>query len=165
MNSHLLPALVDSLNNDIHPLKGLFTRLWRVPLTVMVSPVFTVCAENVSSWILTNLLWSCACTPWASTRGAMDATADRIMTAPINTIIVVLIPVVTLHLGLPEKTKIYALLLVVLLPCRQVSSSPSWWYFCRIHHQKPSDRIDKIGLDKRWINSPNALQVVWCPAH
>ena len=47
----------------------------------------------------------------------MDATVDRIMTAPINTIIVVLIPVVTLHLGLPEKTKIYALLLVVLLPC------------------------------------------------
>ena len=69
----------------------------------------------------------------------MDATVDRIMTAPINTIIVVLIPVVTLHLGLPEKTKIYALLLVVLLPCRRVSSSPSWRYFCRIHHQKPSD--------------------------
>jgi hypothetical protein len=68
----------------------------------------------------------------------MDATVDRIMTAPINTIIVVLIPVVTLHLGLPEKTKIYALLLVVLLPCRRVSSSSSGWYFCRIHHQKPS---------------------------
>ena len=50
----------------------------------------------------------------------MDATVDRIMTAPINTIIVVLIPVVTLHLGLPEKTKIYALLLVVQLPCRRV---------------------------------------------
>ena len=45
----------------------------------------------------------------------MDATVDRIMTVPINTIIVVLIPVVTLHLGLPEKTKLYALLLVVLL--------------------------------------------------
>ena len=43
----------------------------------------------------------------------MDATVDRIMTAPINTIIVVLIPVVNLHLGLPEKTKIYALLLEV----------------------------------------------------
>ena len=49
----------------------------------------------------------------------MDATVDRIMTAPINTIIVVLIPVVTLHLGLPEKTKIYALLLEVQLTSRR----------------------------------------------
>ena len=57
----------------------------------------------------------------------MDATVDRIMTAPINTIIVVLIPVVTLHLGLPEKTKIYALLLVVLLTSSSVVKfSPSW---------------------------------------
>jgi hypothetical protein len=40
----------------------------------------------------------------------MDATVDRPMTAPISTINTVLIPFVALHLRLPDKTKIYALL-------------------------------------------------------
>jgi len=110
MNSHLLPALVDSENRDSHALSGLFTRLWSVPDTVNESPVFSVCASNVSSWILTNLLWSCAWTPWPSTWGAMVAIAESPITAPISTIITVLVPFVILHLGLPEKTKIYALL-------------------------------------------------------
>lgn len=46
----------------------------------------------------------------------MDATVDRPMTAPISTINTVLIPFVALHLRLPDKTKIYALLFGVLLP-------------------------------------------------
>ena len=40
----------------------------------------------------------------------MVAIAERPITAPISTIITVLVPFVILHLGLPEKTKIYALL-------------------------------------------------------
>jgi hypothetical protein len=40
----------------------------------------------------------------------MVAIAESPITAPISTIITVLVPFVILHLGLPEKTKIYALL-------------------------------------------------------
>jgi hypothetical protein len=44
----------------------------------------------------------------------MNETVDRTITTPTNTINAVLLPDVALHLRLPDKTKIYALLLSVL---------------------------------------------------
>jgi hypothetical protein len=41
-NSHLLPALDDSLNSDSHALSGLLTKLVSSPVTVKSSPVLKV---------------------------------------------------------------------------------------------------------------------------
>ena len=75
--SHLLPALVDSENIDVHALKSLSTRLTSLPWRVRTSPVCNDCLLKVSSSILTKRLCNCAWTPCASALGRIASTQSN----------------------------------------------------------------------------------------